>query len=324
MSNPLESIGKRLHDKFGKLAPSPSSLSEKEVKRAISQTIEAGIDELLPIAAKEVGISKTELEKRLIGRRFVFNADLNGSTSSTDRWATFDIQINLGLTQFYFHMVKMFATRIGVMGTATNAAEGSRITFDRTVQDTKDLMRAFFDSHLLSHQGMPIIDLSKNQLIIADKILREIKIFVLAHEFGHIVIHAKGARADELESATYIVNQILMGTSQTPEGEMARVKESWSEEIAADLIGVKLSLARHNNDMDRILAYSSSELFFIILNMLETFYARSYGQPPSVGTHPPSKIRLDVLRLAARDNNPSAHQMGQAFEQVANWILERS
>ena len=86
---------------------------------------------------------------------------------------------------------------------------------------------------------------------------------------------------------------------------------------------VKLSLARHHNDMDRILAYSSSELFFIILNMLETFYARSYGQPTSLGTHPPSNIRLSALRLAAKNNNPSAHQMGQAFEQVANWILER-
>lgn len=323
MKDPLEWIGKGLRDKFGNLAPSPSSLSEKEVKRSISQTIEVGIDELLPIAAKEIGISKNELGKRLNGRRFIFNADFNGSTSSSDGWATFDIRINLGLIQFYFHMVKIFATRIGVMETAENAAEGSQITFDRTVQGTKDLMRAFFDGKILSHEGLPIIDLSKNQLIIADKILREINIFVLAHEFGHIVIHAKRVGADELEAATDIVNQVLVDTFQLPEGEMTRVKESWSEEIAADFIGVKLSLARHNNDMDRILAYSSSELFFIILNMLETFYARSYGQPTLVGTHPPSKIRLEILRLAAKDNNPSAYQMGQAFEQVANLILER-
>jgi|GEM_PF-4294253 len=82
-------------------------------------------------------------------------------------------------------------------------------------------------------------------------------------------------------------------------------------------------IAERNFEM--LLAYSAIELIFIMQYMLECFYVKTEEKDFPYGTHPPSLLRLTVLRNGMVNSSypPWILDLGKQFEEAANEILSK-
>ncbi len=243
----------------------------------------------------------------------------------------FQITINLALMDFFWHMAKLWATRIGVMDIPGYPREDSKISFDETVNFANMFMTAFCENRICETQIVPALRLSKNQIIWAGNMCHYGERFVVAHEFGHVVIRfAPNRISDFLDWATTqsrrFISPLLNEFPDCPKsvGEDELVQK-WSEEFTADLIGMHLVLATTEDEIERIKSYWAAELNFITFSLLEHFYySKRYAQIYQLTDHPFDMMRLAILRSAAdKSTRSDVLEVGRGIEKISRDILLR-
>ncbi len=289
--------------------------------------------ELLPPAAMKIGVDKDELEKRLKRVVIILNPWVNCFVQSSHGRKTFEIGVNTGLMTFSWHMTKLIATRFSVMGKDGHIVEDTKIPLEKTVAAAKRLLCAYWEGQIMHQHVFSVGDLSYYQVSLAGELIFDLESFAVAHELGHIVMEL--SRPPEHEVGVEIATVLM--TKPWKEGGAAidqrdrsartffnQVRQKWGKEIAADLIGLQLSLALKDNTIESAIQFWATESFFIFMDMLETFYERKYGESLISDDHPPSWMRLAALRLIiSRDNSPELMEFGNVIEQMVEEILAK-
>ena len=274
---------------------------------------------LIALAAEGIGISAEEFRKRFKGIRLVNSTEVNGQTITMDRWQTFEITLNLGLMVFFHQMATVFASSVTFTDDEGLRKE-TKIPFIKTKEVALNLMNAFWEQQLLKPgEGTFHLDeLSYEQGALGGGIVLCMEDFVIAHEFGHVMIHLKPIDAD------FILNYVSDELEQYSPGPFSEIRNQWSEEFAADLLGLNLLLnAVPQSDMGRILSYGGVELVFILEDMLEEFFEKTFNQSYPAQSHPYARMRFDFLRKIMREENPKhAFQVGDTFSVLAKEILK--
>jgi hypothetical protein len=134
--------------------------------------------------------------------------------------------------------------------------------------------------------------LEEQYMVDATNILRPIELFVLGHEYSHILCGHLG-KATTISSA--LANQ-----------QVSESLYSWNHEFEADLNGLELMLAAaHKLNIDPSSAFCGSSIFFRFVDVLEhaksiinTGDEKSYQtlNQSQKGSHPPPLLRAERLK----------------------------
>lgn len=296
-------------------------ISEHKADQAFNTLARRLADQLIPHAAKKAGIQSNDLRRRLLAVNLIHSPVVNGSTYSYDGWKTCQIDIYTGLMIFFHKMIKSFVSRIEIEGDSGRRLEMTKMPLEDMALMAKQLIRGFWEGNLLQTESYQLTHLSGAQILFLGPLLTFAERFVVAHEFGHIVIHLNDYVA-ELDRSVFMMDYILSHENEFKLLDRDVVSKRWGEEIASDTIGLQLSLDCEDEIFARILVYSAAELVLVMLNMLEVYYVKTIGKLNS--THPPSRLRLDALRaIVDKSTPPWALEMGKAFEHVGEEIISR-
>ena len=145
------------------------------------------------------------------------------------------------------------------------------------------------------------------------------EIFVLSHEYGHVVLR-------HLENAPLGVAALDLGAETT-------VEFDWIQEFAADYIGVALCLsaqAKHAR-IDYALAYMGAELYFDAIDVVERAVSLiDHGDETAIviGSHPPASMRREFLRaqlskVLGEEHAPPVREAGIMIETTVNFLFDR-
>lgn len=276
------------------------------------------IQELILVVADNIGITKDDLLSRFKKTYLYSDPDLNGWVSTSDNWKTFDMHINYGIDNYCFQMAKIFATPFKQWWNPNWKEKGDDFVENYIAKMTENILEAFYENKLHCYEGLPLGDLTPALFKISEKMMKELKLFILAHEFGHVVMNMKNID-HQVDSA--IENLSRASEKVYKEAANKYINANWVEECVADLIGINLSMNRHNDDDSKIFSYACAELFLIIINMLEAYHGHKFGRWPEYKSHPPSSVRLLFLRESKPYNNPTALMLGKEHERISYKIL---
>jgi len=311
----------RLINRFKKDLPPNYDLSFQGFKHAMNKIIEDAAKQLSPHAVKRIGMKPSTFYECLTKVGMIEKPDVNGFVKTTDNWKTYQIYVNLGLMMFFHKIIKIFASRVGVMSNNGGIEKNPEIPFDETVACAKKILVAFWNNTLYTTTGFNLMQLSDFQIEFVGTTLNYAEKFVVAHEFGHVIINTASTKPTEIAFIEDALKKILYDKMKL--NNLDNLVSVWVQEIASDIIGLELCLECGEDDWDRVGIYSAVQFFFIAQNMLETFYEKTFNSPRSTGSHPPCKLRLEFIRLIVnRDNPTSVSQIGNALEEISNRILE--
>lgn len=284
--------------------------------------------QMMPYVAERSKIRKDVLERRLSNIRMVMQPDVNGFVTSSDDWETFEIGINYGLMIFFHKIITLFSSRSCLTSIWGNGRpiDYPKQQIESIIPLARGLMQAFWQGTVLDAPWLHIGELNNNQIGIWSALLTRAERFVIGHEFGHIVIRISPTKASEFDLGIELCKAFVTSKiSKMNEHEKNLLERGWGEEIAADLIGLELSLYLANDHNTRIFTYSAIELVFIMNKMLESFYKKIMGTDPPLDIHPPSSLRLNCMRTIVEAYNPNLLEIGGArgYEIIADKILSK-
>jgi hypothetical protein len=173
--------------------------------------------------------------------------------------------------------------------------------------------------------NIPIDRLSDYHLVLHGVLLESAELFVVAHEFGHIVMHICPKQLPLQRAAASLVRQALANSAKHCQGVEKVSETDWIDEVAADFLGLQLMLEKQKQSPLVIMDYSGIETFFILIHMLEIFHKKLRGHYPQLGSHPTSLWRLAFMRHATSTPAPALHQqLGAVFEELSREVLSRA
>lgn len=303
---------------------SPQGMVDFEMKRKTEQ--------LLPHVAARMGITEAELDQRMVGFGMYDFADeplCNGFSSSKDNWRTFEIGIGRPMTRLLHRMNKLFMSLVNLHvvddeGGITDQTSSKGRSSEEIGEEVTRQLSAYWEGRFEEIGSLVRAeDLSEAQLTLAAQLLHFAEMFVMAHEFGHVIVNSKQRNVPEYAHGDNVVRQILSRTS-TELAQNEKLVARWAEELAADLLGIQITLACVPSGMLRLLAFSAVEMVILIDMLLTQFHTKYYGRPIEDTTHPPAMLRLQMLRSTAADYQQwsgDGMYLGTFFEStVQNWI----
>jgi len=297
--------------------------NEKEALAGIDKLIMEIATELIPIAAKKIKIKIDEFDKRLKKVGMIKNTEVNGFVRSSDNWESFEIFFNFGLMLFLPAMIELFTRRTGIMENG-HPIEIPDIHIDKTVRMAEKLMKAFWEKKVVTVANTDFTDLTESQYFLTAFFVRYSEAFIMAHEFGHVVVKISSSKVEELEFGRKISESILGKIPELDHKTKNQLMQKWAEEFAADLVSLNLLSNLQGSFRDKVLIYTAVEFVFIIHGMLEKYHKILYNRDIPIGTHPPSKFRLQTLRLVTgRSNSPELYKFGEEYEAMADDILKK-
>ena len=279
--------------------------------------------EMLQDAASLIGQSEGFLEKRLLPFVIEYTPDVNAKINSLDGWQTFTITLNLGIILFTSKMATLLVSRLGIVDENGVSVDEPLISFERTATISRTLMEAFWNCQCHKVSGLQITtELTEQQKMLLALICLNMRSFIIGHELGHVVFKLTRNDLDEIFLAKELM-KIFFSLDGKCSDVDKQMEAKWSEEVASDLIGLRLSINRHRNSLNQSLQYASAELFFMLQNMLVEFREAQGHQILKTGTHPPSDVRLEVIRrLTGYSKHPLVSNICEGFQQILKWITE--
>lgn len=298
----------------------------KQLVPEYNRLLETTMNELLPYAAKMMGLGTRQLRKHIKSIAVTLKPAVNATATREPGAKAFDIRVYWGLMTYFHTMITVFLGRTGFgvieNGSKERVLEEPTVPFKKACSLAERAMIDFYGcgSGRARPEGTLLYELTDKQMVFWALFLEYAESFVIGHELGHLAIRLCPEKTD-LHIALRITKDIISNLDLSHKQKESLLTE-WGTEIGADLFGLGLLPNLGNNNVERVMAYSAAELSFIMFNMLEVFSVRKYRQSPPIGAHPPSRLRLEVMRLAVRDSNPpDIFQIGKAMEEQANNIL---
>jgi len=283
---------------------------------------------LVPHVARRMGRREEELRRCLESIGLDDTLQLSGLTMSEDNWQTFEIKLSTGLLLFHYKMVKLFVSRMTVVGDGNKVVDETRFSDDEMLSTAKRLMQAFWEEevsreHFFRVPGFSLLRQTKSQIELSAQFLIYAERFVVAHEFGHILLNAAPDRVKRemriIEGATESMVQPVLN-EQERHGNTA-ILQNWMEEITADFIGVSLCQELKTNDVAQMVIHSSAMMSLVMCDMLDRYYRKLTGTSWEYRTHPPSYLRLDVLQTLS--DWPAGLDMGTSFRQFSDYVMAK-
>lgn len=289
-------------------------LSSSLPREGLRMTVPQYVDQLLPHAAKRCGMDAPELRDRIIEINVTDRTEVNALTVSEKGGSVFRIYVNAGLFMFLYKMIKLFATRFGLMERPGEIIESPQLPLARYSTVAANLMTAYWSRSLSTTPGIEISELTDAQILLAGWFLVDAEKFVIAHELGHVILHLCKNSVEEIEWSATVVEHVI----QVEKDCAAKYRV----ELAADLLGLDLVMKNlsHKPPFERSMAFSACELIFVMRSMLDQYH----GIDKRYSMHPPANLRLRNLRIAGKTNpNTSdiSFEFGEIFERLASNTL---
>jgi hypothetical protein len=276
---------------------------------------------LLPSVAIKTGRNAEELRRSLrkvnLDRRLL----IDGRTTTQDNWRTYEISISKGLMLFHHKMVKLFVSRVSVVGDGQKMVEETRISHDEAVSISRRLMTSFWEGDFFETPSFFLTSLTKGQIILASRLLFYSELFVIAHEFGHIVMHVSPECIKRelliLKGAEESMVRPALGKNQcSSEPDVLR---NWMEEIAADYIGINLCANPEKDPVVKSIIQASGTISLMMCDMLEKYRRKVAGDDSPDQNHPPSELRLEVLQTML--DWPAGMDFSSVFREFSQYIM---
>lgn len=321
---PTEELFEDLRRRFSKELD--VEIGEFDQKGFDDSQVQVRAERLLPIFARKMGRGEEEVRRRLkIGLDDALW--INGKTTSEDKWQTFEVKLSTGLLLFHYKMVKLFVSRMTIVADENEIVDETRISNDEMLSTARRLIQAFWTQdesmeRFLRSPDFPLERLTKSQIELAASLLHHAEEFVVAHEFGHILMNAAPETVKRemliVEGAKESMVRVVFDQHEG-HGNTA-ILRYWMDEIAADFIGVSLCEELVDDQIQRIAIHGSAMMSLVMCDMLEKYYRKLTTKSSESRTHPPSGLRLDVLQTLS---GWTAGQLGTSFRQFSDYIMAR-
>jgi hypothetical protein len=220
-------------------------------------------------------------------------------------------------------MVKLFVSRVSVVGDGQKMVEETRISNEETVSIARKLMASFWSGDFFETPGFSLAELTRSQIILDGILLTYSESFVIAHEFGHMIMRVSpdSVRRDLmiLKGVEDSLVRPALRKRACPDEESAL--RNWMEELAADYIGVNLCADLERDTMKRTMIQASGMISLMMCDMLEKYRGKTAGEGSLDPTHPPSELRLEIMQSLL--DWPSGMDFGGVFRKFSQYIMER-
>jgi len=291
-------------------------------------------ERLLDPAARMLGLHKGELQSSFSGPPFVSREkEIHGELESSERGV--QIVVSEPLLVLLTKMAGVFATRLDFIDLPGWPEQESAFSPSETGRLARDLLESFWKG-TLAQLFTPVPELNGltyDQLTFGGLLSLLGYRFVLAHEFGHIVLDRcnrtdlrmlRESLADyALPVISLLPNERDFSVAALDSDDLAK---RWAAELAADLVGQKLMWESAEDGWRHRWSGYAIDYVLVTYRMLEEF--RSVAQT-GLGqmrrrSHPPSEMRRLVVRDARRrsDIPPDELAVGEDFEMVATEIMD--
>ncbi len=298
----------------------PQPLDDSSVQKIVMS--------LVPHVARKMGRRVKEVRRYLKNVGLDDTLRVSAHTVSEDNGQTFEIKLSTGLLLFHHQMLKLFVSRMTVVGDGNEVVDETKISNDEMLSYAKRLMQAFWEEKGGSREnffrvpGFTFRRLTESQIELAANFLHYADMFVVAHEFGHILINVAPDRVKReiriVEGAKESMIRPVLIEQERHENTI--IIQDWMNEITADLIGVRLCRELSANDVVRMVIYSSAMMSLVMCDMLENYYRKLTGTSWEYRTHPPSCLRLDVLQTLS---DWASYDMGTSFRQFSDFVMAK-
>jgi len=258
--------------------------------------------QLIPISAKRIGVDAKQLKNRHGGIRALKDNTVNAHIQ-LDIKGRFYIYVNTGFISYVFSMLHLYCSRIALESQRSSSPLGT---------PSPDLARlARFCIH--RYLGQPkwfggdasSIKLDHIQLKFFDEVFQDVQCYAIAHELGHLVA-TTNKYSDRMqrtkclkyaeEAFSGLIDATAVEKDASYETFAQSVKQSWAEELEADLIGMEMLMELHGSQ-ERISLSCIAVLIYLVLGYTADVYREEVLKTttPFSPTHPPNVVRLGVL-----------------------------
>jgi hypothetical protein len=262
--------------------------SHSAIDEGLKQMVADMFEKLVPGVCLYLKIGRQELTNRLTVK-FLDNPIMNAGVV-WDRELNFEVSINAGLMLFFNRMINVLATRCGFVDDYGQVVQEPHIPFDMTVSMARNLMESFWEGENPAYVDTELH--SKGQFTISTGWLYCSERFIIAHELAHVMEvlaeNGIGGRANEYRE---LVESWSSGIGEEP--------GTWGNEYLADGFGcwiLEFCGALYSDKWIKDFGWVGAQLALIMSYMLEEFHRQFYNKEPDLNNHPPSSLRIIMLR----------------------------
>jgi hypothetical protein len=260
--------------------------------------------DLSPIAADVIDLTNAELQKHITGLKFSNNTQINAeSLKSKD--GKYSIVVHPPIAMYCWKISKLWATLFG------NTSEHN---FKHTTKLASKLMKSFWGGNINKVEIISILELDKDQTYFAGSMRENIEKFIIGHELGHILMDIAPDKFKGISNLMFSASQsaidiieksykILPKNDSIKFMSKDKLADKWRSEFVADFIGSFLTIQKAGDDQaSKIRAYCAIDSSFSMLDMLENYFVVANKRIYPLSKHPPSILRLQMLRAMIRMN----------------------
>jgi hypothetical protein len=258
--------------------------------------------ELLPVAARRIGIDPPRLQRSFRGIRALKDGAVNAHIR-LEAGGRFHISVNTGFIAFVLSMLHLFCSRVAPESQRGHDPLGA------PPPDLARLARTVIHRYL----GLPgwfggsvsSIKLNPLQLSLLAEVFQDVQRYAIAHELGHLVARTSARRDGVLrarcaEHADRAFSELIDAAAvqdQPGFDAFARsVKESWTDELEADRLGLEMVMELHGLAERSSIACVAVLMYLVVGYTADVYREEVLNQRcPFSPTHPPSVLRLGAL-----------------------------
>ena len=296
------------------------------------------VHELAAEAAKLVDIAEDDLLGRIENletlRVIKRSERINGYIEPSDAtWQRVSIYVNDGLWMLLAELPLLFLSSVTIKTGGVSSPSGDpRISRQDVIRRTVEILEAYWSGETPPSLMDLQYDDESAQSRIAAQICWSSRQFVVAHELGHLLVHAYPERiGDDITATVHRVGRTYAEylASLNIDDDLRRAACSkWLDEFAADRVALRLCINLNEHGGVKQVVASAAQLALLVTFLIEKLFEVRYGRSLSELSqeqrrmdHPPTKMRLEVLRGYIREALPDV--FGQLFEDIANEASNR-
>lgn len=296
----------------------------------------------LPRLTEILGIPELILKGKLRNIKLLRSNEINGSISTVDNGNTYNIEITWGLCIFIHKMTKLFICRVAVGDDKLNVIEKPVISHEEMLNTAKTLTNSFWDESIFAVPSIPLSLMTKNQNLLCSYLIHFSELFCIAHELGHFIINSNPEKVSKelliARKSTEDFTNCYLNSLKINNYKKLKAVEMWPNELASDLIGIKLCLNLEDNLVERVIVRAGAEIVFISMILLENikekrdginfwpnYYESNNYSNYTEMDHPPTSLRLEFLQSFVDENfwQLNEDDLGKEFNNWKEYLLSK-